>query len=60
VAEEIIMRIAEPQDADSLRELIYETLDTCYFRIYPRKQLTTSRIITIRRISLIIYWMGIV
>jgi hypothetical protein len=37
VAEEIIMRIAEPQDADSLRKLIYETLDTCYFRIYPQK-----------------------
>jgi predicted N-acetyltransferase YhbS len=37
VAEEIIMRIAEPQDADSLRELINETIDTCYFRIYPQE-----------------------
>lgn len=37
MAEEIIMRIAEPQDADSLRELISETIDTCYFRIYPQE-----------------------
>lgn len=37
MVEEIIMRIAEPQDADSLRELINETIDTCYFRIYPQE-----------------------
>jgi ribosomal protein S18 acetylase RimI-like enzyme len=37
VAEEIIMRKAEPQDANSLRELICETIDTCYFRIYPQE-----------------------
>jgi ribosomal protein S18 acetylase RimI-like enzyme len=37
VAEEIIMREAEPQDAKSLRELICETIDTCYFRIYPQE-----------------------
>ncbi|MGB9939594.1 GNAT family N-acetyltransferase [Methanosarcina sp.] len=37
MAEEIIMRIAEPQDADSLRELINETIDTCYFSIYPKE-----------------------
>lgn len=37
MAEEIIMRIAEPQDADSLRELINETIDTCYFHIYPQE-----------------------
>lgn len=37
MAEEIIMRIAEPQDADSLRELINETIDTCYFSVYPKE-----------------------
>jgi GNAT superfamily N-acetyltransferase len=37
MAEEIIMREAEPQDAKSLRELICETIDTCYFRIYPQE-----------------------
>jgi len=37
VAEEIIMRIAKPQDADSLRELINETIGTCYFHIYPQE-----------------------
>lgn len=35
--EEIIMRIAELQDADSLEELINETIDTCYFNIYPQE-----------------------
>lgn len=37
VAEEIIMRIAEPQDAEFLRELINETIDICYFRVYPQE-----------------------
>lgn len=37
MAKEVIMRIAEPQDADSLRELISETIDICYFRIYPQE-----------------------
>lgn len=37
MAEEIIMRIGEPQDADSLIELINETIDTCYFHIYPQE-----------------------
>lgn len=37
MTEEIIMRIAEPQDVDSLKELIYETIDTCYFHIYPQE-----------------------
>jgi GNAT superfamily N-acetyltransferase len=37
VTEEIIMRIAEPEDADSLRKLINETIDTCYFHVYPQE-----------------------
>jgi GNAT superfamily N-acetyltransferase len=37
VAEEIIMRIAKPQDADCLRRLVNETIDTCYFHIYPQE-----------------------
>ncbi len=37
MAKEIIMRIAESQDADPLKELINETIDTCYFRIYPQE-----------------------
>ncbi|MDD2614676.1 MAG: GNAT family N-acetyltransferase [Methanosarcina sp.] len=37
MVEEIIMRIAEPQDVDSLRELINETIDICYFRVYPQE-----------------------
>lgn len=37
MAEKIIMRTAEPQDADSLKELINETIDTCYFRVYPQE-----------------------
>jgi hypothetical protein len=37
VAEEIIMREAEPQDTKSLRKLTCETIDTCYFRIYPQE-----------------------
>lgn len=37
MTEEIIMRIAEPEDSDSLKELINETIDTCYFLIYPQE-----------------------
>ncbi len=37
MAEEIIMRTAKPQDAESLRELIHRTIDTCYFRIYSQE-----------------------
>jgi len=37
LTEEIIMKIAEPQDADSLRELVNETIDTCYFHVYPQE-----------------------
>lgn len=37
MTEEIIMRIAEPEDADSLRKLINETIDTCYFHVYPQE-----------------------
>lgn len=37
MAEEITMRMADPQDADSLKELIDETIDTCYFSIYPQE-----------------------
>lgn len=37
MAEEIIMREAEPQDAKYLRELICETIDAYYFRIYPQE-----------------------
>lgn len=33
----MIIRIAEPQDVDSLRILINETIDTCYFRVYPQE-----------------------
>lgn len=37
MAEEIIMRIAKPQDADYLRKLVNETIDTCYFHIYSQE-----------------------
>jgi GNAT superfamily N-acetyltransferase len=37
MVEEIIVRVAEPNDADSLRELINETIDACYFCIYPQE-----------------------
>ncbi len=37
MTKEIIMRTAEPQDANSLRELVTETIDTCYFGIYPQE-----------------------
>ncbi len=37
MAEEIIMRIAESQDVESLRELIHKTIDKCYFCVYPQE-----------------------
>ncbi|MGA9189948.1 MAG: GNAT family N-acetyltransferase [Methanosarcina sp.] len=37
MTEEIIMRIAESQDVESLRELIHKTIDKCYFFVYPQE-----------------------
>ncbi|HEY3361700.1 MAG TPA: GNAT family N-acetyltransferase [Methanosarcina sp.] len=37
MAKEIAMRTAGTQDADSLEKLVNETIDTCYFGIYPQE-----------------------
>lgn len=37
MAKEIAMRTARSQDVDSLEKLIDETIDTCYFSIYPQE-----------------------
>lgn len=37
MAKEIAIRTAGTQDADSLEKLINETIDTCYFGIYPQE-----------------------